>query len=367
MQWYLTSIAILGFCITVAMSFLSSIERQMPYYRLLAVCLLITWGSWMFGDTHDTRQKIVLVIHGGAGAISKKKLTPELNAAYRADLEKSLKAGYAKWKEGGSSQSMVEASIQILEDSPLFNAGRGAAFNRDGRIEHSASIMLGKDRTAGAVAGLSRTRHPISAAIAVMEKSKHVLMIGESADRFVKSHGLEEVSPAYFWTEERWKQLNQLLEREKQSSNIKMSDSDFIPAFGTVGAVARDSKGNLTAGTSTGGMNGQLSGRVGDSPIIGAGTFADNEICGISGTGHGEVFIRFCVAHDVAARMKYKNQPALKAIQDVFDRFPKEEGGVGGVILLTPKGESVSFFNTEGMYRGTISEDGEVSIAIHEK
>lgn len=246
--------------------------------------------------------KVVLVVHGGAGAEAKDKLTPELEKKYRDGLNRALAAGHAVLKSGGTSLDAVEAAIVVLEDDPLFNAGRGAVFNREGRNELNASIMDGTTRKAGAVAGLARVKNPISAARAVMDKTGHVFLIGEAAERFAREQGLAMVSPLYFWTEPRWKDLKDAEARAALPKSAR-GPEPVDAHFGTVGAVAVDSKGNLAAGTSTGGITYVMPGRVGDSPIIGAGTIADNAACAVSCTGVGELFIRNSVAHDIAARV----------------------------------------------------------------
>lgn len=324
---------------------------------ILALGVVLLLAVMVGGDPAPAPGKVVLVIHGGAGVDPRDKMTPEREKLYRDDLEKALRAGQqALQKKGGTSLDAVEAAIQVLEDSPRFNAGKGAVFNRDGRNELDASVMDGKSKQAGAVAGVTRIKNPISAARVVMEKSGHVLMAGDGADRFAISQGVTEVSPLYFWTEYRWQKL---LEARKAAEAPK-SDG------GTVGAVALDAAGNLAAGTSTGGMTYKRAGRVGDTPIIGAGTYADNDTAAISCTGHGEIFIRHVVAHDVAARMKYKKLSLKAAVVEVFQELPKEDGGVGGLIALDPHGNFVMPFNTNGMPRGYLTADGKTVVAIYE-
>lgn len=284
---------------------------------------------------------VVLAVHGGVGVPD--DLTPERAKLYAADLEAALKAGHAALR-AGTNLDAVEAAIVVLEDSPRFNAGRGAVFTRDGTVELDASIMEGTGRSGGAVAGVSRLKNPIRAARAVMTKSEHVLLAGTGAERFARSAGCEEVDPTYFWTAERWEQL-----RRKTK-------------FGTVGAVARDSRGRLAAGTSTGGMTGKRPGRLGDSPIIAAGTYADDRAAAVSCTGHGEVFIRHAVASDLTARMRYRGQPVAEAARDVFAELPKEDGGVGGLIALDPAGNAVFHFDTPAMFRGWVTSDGKVHV-----
>ncbi len=307
-------------------------------------------------DPARAPDKAVLVIHGGAGVAPRAKMTAEKEKEYRADLERALRAGHEVLQKNGTSLDAVEAAIRVLEDSPLFNAGKGAVFTREGRNELDASIMDGKTKKAGAVAGVTRVKNPIAAARAVMEKSEHVLMIGDGADRFAISQGVTEVNPLYFWTPHRWQQM--LDARDKEPARHD---------GGTVGAVAVDHAGNLAAGTSTGGMNCKRPGRVGDSPIIGAGTYADNKTCAVSCTGHGEVFIQYAVAHDIVARMRYKNLGLPEAVAETFADLPKEEGGVGGLIALDRDGNFVMPFNTNGMHRGYVTAEGKTVVAIYEK
>ena len=313
----------------------------------------------------EAQNKAVMVIHGGAGTIRRGSMTPELEKEYRAVLEQSLKAGHAVITKGGSSLDAIEAAIRIMEDSPLFNAGKGAVFTHDGKNELDASIMDGRNKAAGAVAGVTIIRNPITAARAVMEKSKHVMMVGRGAELFATKMGLEIVDPSYFWTERRWKSLqNELLkEQNKPVSGLGYPDDK---KFGTVGAVAVDKSGNLAAGTSTGGMTNKQYGRVGDAPIIGAGTYAENETCGISATGHGEYFIRWTVASDIAALMRYKGLTVQQAADEVIQKKLTAAGGDGGgVIALDAKGNFAFSFNTEGMYRGWISPEGVATVEIY--
>jgi beta-aspartyl-peptidase (threonine type) len=317
-------------------------------------------------------EKFVLVIHGGAGTILKKNMMPEKEAAYTAALTQALKAGYAKIKNGKNSMDAVEAAIHVMEDSPLFNAGKGAVFTHDGKNELDAAMMDGKTLAAGAVAGVTTIRNPISAARAVMEKSEHVMMVGKGAEAFAKEAGLTIVDPSYFYTPERWNGLQKALAEdsvkavldhsEKKSLRLGTINKDY--KFGTVGAVALDHKGNLAAGTSTGGMTNKKYGRVGDAPIIGAGTYANNLTAGISCTGWGEFFIRTVVGHDISALMEYKGLSLAAAAQTVLDKMQKL-GGDGGLIGLDAKGNVTMPFNTAGMYRGTITEDGKIMVQIY--
>jgi beta-aspartyl-peptidase (threonine type) len=281
--------------------------------------------------------RLGFVIHGGAGVISKGSLTPEKEKEFRAKLEEAVLAGYRALQAGKSSLDAVEIAIRIMEDSPLFNAGKGAVFTHDGKNELDASIMNGKDLAAGSVAGLRHVKNPISLARAVMEKSPHVMMIGEGAEKFAAEQKIELVDEKYFWTQHRWDVLQQILKEEKEKSekgekgkseDVKpglQSSNDLVPAaqlpanrFGTVGAVALDKDGNLAAGTSTGGMTNKKYGRVGDAPIIGAGTFANNATCAVSGTGWGEYFIRLTVARDISALMEYSALPVQYAADRVI-------------------------------------------------
>ena len=306
----------------------------------------------------------MLVIHGGAGTITRQSMTPEREREYRAALAESLKIGHAILAKGGSSLDAVEASIRYMEDSPLFNAGKGAVFTHDGRNELDASIMEGKNRRAGAVAGVTIIRNPITAARAVMEKSKHVMLVGRGAELFATSVGLDVVDPSYFWTERRWKSLQQeLLKETKPQADLAIVDEN---RFGTVGAVALDKDGNLAAGTSTGGTTNKRWGRVGDAPVIGAGNLADNESVAVSATGTGEFFIRWTVASDIAALVKYKGMSVRDAGEEVINRKLKAVPGAdGGVIILDAKGNFATPFNTEGMYRGWIGADGKPNVEIY--
>lgn len=294
----------------------------------------------------------MLVIHGGAGTITRGSMTPEREKQYREGLEQSLRAGHAVLQRGGSSLDAVEAAIRVLEDNPLFNAGKGAVFTHDGRNELDAAIMDGRTRAAGSIAGVTIIRNPITAARAVMERSAHVMMVGKGAELFATKMGLEIVDPSYFWTEDRWKSLQRELTKDDKK-------------FGTVGAVAVDKAGNLAAGTSTGGMTNKQYGRVGDAPIIGAGTFADNESVAVSATGHGEFFIRWTVASDIAALVKYRGMTVQAAADEVINKKLKAVKGEGGVIALDAKGNFATPFNSEGMYRGWIGPDGKPAVSIY--
>ena len=312
------------------------------------------------------KQQFALVIHGGAGTILKKNMSAEQEQAYREKLTEALQAGYDILAKGGSSLDAITAAIQIMEDSPLFNAGKGAVFTHDGTNELDASIMDGATRNSGAVAGVRHIKNPITLARLVMEKSVHVMMAGQGAEAFARANGVEFVDPDYFYTERRWQQLQTALEKEKKQAQIP--NDELIPhdfKFGTVGAAALDKQGNLAAGTSTGGMTNKKFGRIGDSPIIGAGTYADNATCAVSATGHGEYFIRSVVAHDIAAQMAYAGKSLQAAADDVVMHKLKEFGGSGGIIAVDKWGNIAMPFNTEGMYRGYVGEDGKIVVKIY--
>ncbi len=316
-----------------------------------------------------------LAVHGGAGTITRQHISPEVEANYRAALERALQAGYQILAQGGSSIAAVEAVVRVFEDDPLFNAGKGAVFTHDGKNELDASIMDGKTGLAGAVAGVTSIKNPISAARAVMEKTRHVMLIGRGAEQFAAEQKLEIVDPAYFFTQWRWDQLQRAkeknrLELDHNAKPEQRSENQSVPYWqtdykhGTVGAVALDSQGNLAAATSTGGMTNKLYGRVGDSPIIGAGTYAENGVVAVSGTGTGEFFIRSALAYDIAARIKYGKLDLAQAVDQTIQAALQEKHGDGGVISLDPAGNVKFGFNTEGMYRGLIRADGKALTMI---
>jgi beta-aspartyl-peptidase (threonine type) len=325
----------------------------------MAACALFALAATAAADGDEPM--ISIAIHGGAGVIGRASLTEENERAYRADLERALDAGYAVLERGGASLDAVVAAVKILEDSPLFNAGKGAVFNHAGANELDASIMDGATERAGAVAGLRHVRNPIELARLVMERSPHVMLAGEGAEEFALEQGLELVPGSYFYTERRWKQLEDA-QKEERTAGLPQEDINF---FSTVGAVARDRDGNLAAATSTGGMTNKRWGRIGDSPIIGAGTYADNDSCAVSATGSGEYFIRAVVAHEICARVRLTGVSAADAARDVIHGKLKEIGGDGGVIVVDREGRLSLEFNTEGMFRGARDSGGRREVAIY--
>jgi beta-aspartyl-peptidase (threonine type) len=309
------------------------------------------------------------VLHGGAGTIERSRMTLEREKAYRDKLTEALRAGYEVLNRGGACLDAVVAAITLLEDSPLFNAGKGAVFTNAGTNELDSSIMDGRTLKAGAVAGLKRVKNPILLARLVMEQSPHVMMTGEGAELFAQQKGVELVDPKYFYTEERWQQLQKAKEAEKnpppKRSKLEREAAPFDEhKFGTVGAVCLDRAGNLGAGTSTGGTTNKKFGRVGDSPIIGAGTYANNETCAVSCTGDGEYFIRSVVAHDISAQMQYGGKSVAQSAESTLEKVAKI-GGTGGLISIDRRGNFTMPFNTSGMYRGWIGPDAEPHVLIY--
>ncbi len=334
----------------------------------------------------QSNRNITLVIHGGAGTITRKNMTPEREKAYRDVLNQALQTGYGVLKKGGTSLDAVEATIRIMEDSPLFNAGKGAVFTHEGKNELDAAVMDGKTLKAGSIAGVTTIKNPISTARRVMDKSEHVMMIGPGAEAFAKAQGMELVDPKYFYTEARWKALQNALKEETieldhssgsgttktaadttRKTGSLVDDKIFVEGkkYGTVGCVALDQYGNLAAGTSTGGMTNKRYGRVGDAPIVGAGTYANNATCAVSATGHGEFFIRSVVGYDISALMEYKGLSVKKAADEVVMKKLVDRGGEGGVIALDRNGNFAMPFNSEGMYRGYIKADGTSEVLIY--
>jgi beta-aspartyl-peptidase (threonine type) len=302
--------------------------------------------------------RVAIAIHGGAGTISPAEMTPEREQAFRSKLEEAVTAGHSVLSAGGTSLSAVTAAINVMEDSPLFNAGKGAVFNAAGQNELDASIMDGASLEAGAVAAVHRIRNPIDLALRVLTDSRHVMMIGDGAEQFAAEQGFEFVEPGYFHTEHRWEALQKARARESAGSP---QDGGF---YSTVGAVALDGAGNLAAGTSTGGMTNKRWGRVGDSPIIGAGTYADNDSCAVSGTGHGEYFIRWVVAYNICNRVA-AGATVAEAGEAVVNDLLVEVGGEGGVIIMDAQGNIAMPHNTPGMYRASIGPDGELFIGLY--
>lgn len=326
-------------------------------FNLIAILFLLL--IFLSQPLFSQQQKFGLVIHGGAGTILKKNMTPEKEAAYVSKLTEALETGYKILENGGKSVDAVEKVINIMEDSPLFNAGKGAVLTEKGEAELDASIMDGKTLMAGAVAGVKHVKNPISLARIVMEKSPHVLMISDGAEEFAKQNGVELVDNSYFIVKERYDQYLKMKERmEKKSNDDK---------HGTVGCVALDKEGNLAAATSTGGMMMKKFGRIGDSPIIGAGTYASNNTCAVSGTGWGEYFIRLNVARDISDLMAYKNLSLKEASDEVIMKKLPQLGGDGGIIAIDKNGNIAMPFNTAGMYRGYHLSEGKPEIKIYKE
>jgi len=313
---------------------------------------------------------IAIAIHGGAGTIKKSKFTPELEVAYRAKLAQAVETGYSVLNKGGSSLDAVTAAINVLENSPFFNAGKGAVYTYDETHEMDASIMFGKNRQAGAVAGVKQIKNPINLARLVMDESVHVMLSGKGAEQFAKNQGVKLVDNKIFDTEHRY---NSLLRSKAKMKKAKQENKNYQAAHealeveykvGTVGAVALDSQGNIAAGTSTGGMTNKRFGRIGDSPVIGAGTFADNSSCAVSATGHGEYFIRYNVAADICARVQYQGKSIEQAGEEVIHNVLMPVGGTGGVIIIDTEGNISMPFNTTGMYRAKKSSNSPTYVGI---
>jgi len=340
--------------------------------NVLLAILYITFSMFLFSQNQPIMsENFAIVIHGGAGAILKKNMTPEMEKAYQEKLQEALDSGYAILKNGGSAIDAVEKTIVVMEDSPLFNAGKGAVYTNAATNELDASIMDGKTLNAGAVSGVRNVKNPIKLVRLVMEESEHVMLSGKGAENFVKLHKIEMVDSAYFYNEHRLKQLNKIKDSEKIQLDHSDNDdeqgdiTEFKDSkFGTVGAVALDKHGNLAAATSTGGMTNKKFGRIGDSPIIGAGTYANNATCAVSCTGHGEFFIRNVVAYDVAALMEYKNLSLVDAANYVVNDKLVKLGGDGGLIAIDKDGNIAMPFNTKGMYRAYKKANGESKILI---
>ena len=321
----------------------------------------------------EKQSEFAIIIHGGAGTILRGNLSKKKEKAYRGKLEEAIRTGYTILKNGGTSQLAVVKTIQIMEASPLFNAGKGAVFTHEETNELDASFMDGETLNAGAVAGVKNVKSPIELAVKIMTDSEHVMLSGEGASIFAKEKGLEMVDPAYFYTERRFKSLQRIKNRAKTKldNNDKKAafyDSDIKNAkFGTVGCVALDKNGNIAAGTSTGGMTNKRWGRIGDAPIIGSGTYANNKTCGVSSTGWGEYFIRSQVAYDISAQMEYQKKTLKEATKDVIQNKLTKLGGTGGVVALDKNGNMSFEFNTAGMYRASMNDAGELVLKIYKE
>ena len=349
-----------------------------PWKSLLPAVAITAIGLSGHAQQPQPAHHWAIVLHGGAGVIERASMNPKTEAAYRASLKQAIQAGAQVLDNNGSALDAIEAAIHILEDDPLFNAGRGAVFTADGKNELDAAIMDGATLRAGAVAGVTRTRHPISLARAVMEKSDWVMLSGAGADAFGAHAGLEQVDPSFFFTESRWQSL--VRELKKEGLPIPPRPAGAPPAppapiaemeppdahkYGTVGVVALDRQGNIAAGTSTGGLTAKRWGRIGDSPIIGAGTYASNQSCAVSGTGTGEYFIRLTVAREVCNLVQFKGRPVQQAADEVIHKELVALHGDGGVIAITPDGQMAWSFNTPGMFRARLAEGGKVQIGVY--
>lgn len=321
-------------------------------------------------DTTEDSPNFGIVLHGGAGTISKKYMSDSLETVYNQVLEKAIRTGYEVLENGGSSMEAVTKTINILEDSPLFNAGKGAVFTHEETNELDASVMDGKTLNAGAVAGVKRIKNPIDLAVSVMNDSPHVMLVGEGAETFAKTQGFDFVEQTYFFEQDRYNALQRIKKTDKtqldHDAQTYINDpitNDY--KYGTVGAAALDRHGNLAAGTSTGGMTNKRWGRVGDAPIIGAGTYANNATCAVSATGWGEFFMRSVVAYDISALMEYKGLSLEEAAREVIQKKVPELGGDGGIIAIDKDGNIVMEFNTEGMYRASMNAKGELQVAMY--
>lgn len=346
----------------------------------VALTGIIAYSALAAAAQQPSPRHWAIQVHGGAGVIERKNLGPEGDKRYREGLRRAIEAGAAVLDKGGSSVDAVEAALNILEDDPFFNAGKGAVFTRDGKNEMDASIMDGSNLMAGAVASVTHTRNPISAARAVMEKSPHVLIVGPGADAFAASVGLKQEDPSYFFTESRWQSLIKQLTKDGKPIPARpagvppagaidpvaqIDESPDSQLHGTTGVVALDRNGNIAAGTSTGGMQGKMPGRVGDSPIIGAGTYANNKSCAVSATGSGEYFIRLGVAREICNLVFFKGMKLQQAADEVIHKELEGLHGDGGIIALTPDGQLVWSFNTPGMFRARLVEGGKPQIGVY--
>lgn len=341
-------------------------HKPLTYFTLP---LLLSVG--LMSSAQAASDKFAIAIHGGAGTISKAKLTPAQEQEYKDKLAQAVNAGYAVLEAGGSSMDAINRAINVMEDSPLFNAGKGAVYTYDGQHELDASVMDGKTRNAGAVAGVRHIKNPIDLARKVMDKSVHVMLSGNGAEEFALQQGMDLIPNNYFDTDKRYrallkakKKLHSMQDKPDYQARYQQLDLDY--KYGTVGAVAVDQAGNVAAGTSTGGMTAKRFGRIGDSPVIGSGTWADNESCAVSSTGHGEYFIRYQVAADICARVKYQGKSVSQASREVIFGPMQKAGGTGGVIVVDPKGNIALTFNTQGMYRASKRQGEEATIAIYQ-
>jgi beta-aspartyl-peptidase (threonine type) len=326
------------------------------------IALIISMGILIMNDA-CANPPTAIVIHGGAGTITRASMTDEKEISIRETLKASIKAGHKVLLDGGSSTDAVVAAINVMENSPLFNAGLGAVFNAAGKNEMDASIMEGAGLNAGAIAAVSHIKNPINLALKVMTDSEHVMLMGDGAEEFARQQGFEMMDPAYFHTDFRWQQLQRIKAKETAHEPVSTEDQ-HDQWFSTVGAVALDQNGDLAAGTSTGGTSNKRWGRVGDSPIIGAGTYANNESCAVSATGHGEFFIRYVVAYNICNRVELGATLKDSSETVVNDILVKAEGE-GGVIAMDPQGNIATPFNSEGMYRASIDTAGEMTISIY--
>jgi beta-aspartyl-peptidase (threonine type) len=356
----------------------------MQHRRARLICATIAWAfvaaAVAQSAPHKPSPHWAIVVHGGAGVIERASMNPQMEAAYRASIKQAIEAGAQVLDRGGTSLDAVEAAIRVMEDDPLFNASRGAVFTADGKTELNAAIMDGATLRAGAVAGVTHTRYPITLARAVMEKTPYVFLVGPGADAFSIQDGMEQADPSYFFTESRWQSLVKQLQEEgkpipprpvgapppAQAVPVaQLQESADTRRYGTVGVVALDRHGNIAAGTSTGGLQGKRPGRVGDSPIIGAGTYASNQSCAVSATGTGEYFIRLTVAREVCSLVQFKGFKLQQAVDEVIHKELEVLHGDGGVIALTPDGQLAWSFNTPGMFRARLSEGGKLKVHIY--
>lgn len=343
---------------------------------LILVCAVVFFGcnsskNEILQENEVKTNEFAIILHGGAGTILKKNMTPEKEAAYSAKLSEAIKIGHTILKNGGTSTEAVIKTIQVMEESPLFNAGKGAVFTHEETNELDASFMDGKTLNAGAVAGVKNVKSPIELALKIMTNSEHVMLSGAGASEFAKEQGLEIVAPSYFYTENRFKSLQRIKNTEKTALDHDDKKAAFYDVdiknskFGTVGCVALDKDGNIAAGTSTGGMTNKRWGRIGDAPIIGSGTYANNNTCGVSSTGWGEYFIRSQVAYDISAQMEYQQKSLKEATRNVIQHKLTKLGGTGGVVALDKNGNMSFEFNTAGMYRASMDAKGQVIVKIY--